>query len=124
VAALQQATRTVPIVFTQVVDPVSAGFVASLRKPGGNMTEFTVFEYEIAAKWLELLKDIAPNVTRVGVIRDPTVTASIGLLSAIQSAARSSRVEVIPLGGVDGSDIERTVTEITVATPLILIIAV
>jgi putative tryptophan/tyrosine transport system substrate-binding protein len=111
VAALQQATRTVPIVFTQVVDPVSAGFVASLPKPGGNMTGFTVFDYEIAAKWLELLKDIAPNVTRVGVIRDPTVTASIGLLSAIQSAARSSRVEVIPLGGVDAGDIERTVTE-------------
>jgi len=106
VAALQQATRTVPIVFTQVVDPVSAGFVASLPKPGGNMTGFTVFDYEIAAKWLELLKDIAPNVTRVGVIRDPTVTASIGLLSAIQSAARSSRVEVIPLGGVDAGDIE------------------
>jgi ABC-type uncharacterized transport system substrate-binding protein len=129
VAALQQATRTVPIVFTQVVDSVSAGFVASLRKPGGNMTGFTVFEYEIAAKWLELLKDIAPNVTSVGVIRDPTVTASIGLLSAIQSAARSSRVEVIPLGGVDAGDIERTVTEfaggsnrglIAVATPLII----
>ena len=129
VAALQQATRTVPIVFTQVVDPVSAGFVASLPKPGGNMTGFTVFDYEIAAKWLELLKDIAPNVTRVGVIRDPTVTASIGLLSAIQSAARSSRVEVIPLGGVDAGDIERTVTEfargsnrglIAVATPLII----
>ena len=72
VSAMQQATRTVPIVFTQVADPVSAGIVASLAKPGGNITGFTVFDYEIAAKWLELLKEIAPNVTRVGVIRDPT----------------------------------------------------
>jgi putative ABC transport system substrate-binding protein len=127
VSAMQQATRTVPVVFTQVADPVSAGVVASLAKPGGNMTGFMAFDYEIAAKWLELLKQIAPNVTRVGAIRDPTVTAAIGQLSAIQSAARLSRVEVIPLGGQDGKDIERTVTEfargsncglITVASPL------
>ena len=128
VSSLQQATRTIPVVFTQVADPVSAGIVASLAKPGGNMTGFMVFDYEMAGKWLELLKEIAPNVTRVGAIRDPTVTASIGQLAAIQSAARLSRVEVIPLGGQDGKDIERTVTEfargsncglIVVASPLI-----
>jgi putative ABC transport system substrate-binding protein len=127
VNSMQQATRTIPIVFTQVADPVSTGIVASLAKPGGNMTGFMVFDYEIAAKWLELLKEIAPDVTRVGAIRDPSVTAVIGQLSAIQSAARLSRLEVIPLGGQDGKDIERTVTEfargsncglITVASPL------
>jgi len=129
VAALQQATSTVPIVFAQVADPVSAGFVASLAKPGGNMTGFTTFEYEIGAKWLELLKEIAPNVTRVGVIREPTSTSSIGQFGAIQSAARLSKVEVSPLGGQDGKDIERTVTEfargsncglISLATPLVI----
>jgi putative tryptophan/tyrosine transport system substrate-binding protein len=127
VNSLREATRTIPVVFTQVADPVSTGIVASLAKPGGNMTGFMVFDYEIAAKWLELLKEIAPNVMRVGAIRDPAVTAAIGQLSAIQSAARLSRMEVIPLGGQDGKDIERTVTEfargsncglITVASPL------
>jgi len=111
VAALQQATRTVPIVFTQVADPVSAGFVASLAKPGGNMTGFTNLAYDIGAKWLELLKDIAPNVNRVGVIRDPTITSSIGQFVAINSVARSVGVQVSPLGGLDAKDIERTVTE-------------
>ena len=128
VSAMQTATQTIPVVFTQVADPVSAGIVASLAKPGGNITGFMVFDYEIAAKWLELLKEIAPNVTRVGVIRDPAVTASIGQLAAVQSAARLSRVEVAPLGGQDSKDIERTITEfargsncglIAVATPLI-----
>jgi ABC-type uncharacterized transport system substrate-binding protein len=111
VAALQQATRTVPIVFAVVSDPVSAGFAASLAKPGGNITGFANFDYAMGAKWLELLKEIAPNVTRVGVIRDPTVTASIGQLAAINSVAPSFGVEVSPLGGVDAGDIERTVTE-------------
>jgi putative ABC transport system substrate-binding protein len=111
VAALQQATRTVPIVFAQVSDPVSAGFVASLAKPGGNITGFTNIDYTVAAKWLELLKEIAPNVTRVGVIRDPTSTVSIGQLAAINSVGRSFGVEVTPLGGVEAGDIERTVTE-------------
>jgi putative ABC transport system substrate-binding protein len=128
VTAMQTATQTIPVVFTQVADPVSAGIVASLAKPSGNITGFMVFDYEIAAKWLELLKEIAPNVTRVGVIRDPAVTSSIGQLAAIQSAARLSRVEVIPLGGQDSKDIERTITEfargsncglIALATPLI-----
>jgi ABC-type uncharacterized transport system substrate-binding protein len=128
VSALQQATRTIPVVFTQVADPVSAGIVASLAKPGGNLTGFMVFDYEIAAKWLELLREIAPSVTRVGVVRDPSVTASIGQLSAIQSAARVSRVEVVPLGGRDSKDVERTITDfargancglIAAASPLI-----
>ena len=125
---VQQATNTIPIVFTQVADPVSAGFVASLAKPAGNITGFTAFDYEIGEKWLEILKEIAPKLARVGVIRDPSVSASIGQLAAIQSAARLSRVEVSPLGGHDGKDIERTVTEfargsngglIAVASPLI-----
>jgi putative ABC transport system substrate-binding protein len=129
VAALQQATSTVPIVFAQVADPVSGGFVASLARPGGNITGFTNIEYNIGAKWLELLKEIAPHVTRVGVIRDPTVTTSIGQFAAVQSAARSFGVEVSPLGGRDATDIEHTITEfargsncglISVATPLML----
>src|SRR5262245_45104041 len=111
VAALQQTTHTVPIVFTQVADPVSAGFVASPAKPGGNVTGFTNFDYDIAVKWLELLKEIAPNVARVGVIREPTVTSSIGQLAAINSVARSFGVEVTPLGGPDAKDIERTIKE-------------
>jgi putative tryptophan/tyrosine transport system substrate-binding protein len=127
VAALQQATRTVPIVFTQVADPVSAGFIVSLAKPGGNMTGFTNFDYDIGAKWLELLKEIAPHVTRVGVIRDPTITSGIGQFVAVQSMARTFRVEVSALGGRDAKDIEKTVAEfargsncglIVVATPL------
>jgi putative ABC transport system substrate-binding protein len=127
VAALQQATRTVPIVFTQVADPVSAGFIVALAKPGGNTTGFTNYDYDIGAKWLEVLKEIAPHVTRVGVIRDPTLTSGIGQFAAVQSVAPTFRVEVSPLGGRDARDIENTVTEfargsncglIVVATPL------
>ena len=110
-AALQQATRTLPIVFVQVADPVSAGFITNLAKPGGNATGFTNVEYDIGGKWLELLKEIAPHVTRVGVIRDPSLTASIGQYGAIQSLARSFGIEVSPLGGKDASAIEQTVTE-------------
>jgi len=100
VSSLQQVTRTIPVVFTQVADPVSAGFVASMAKPGGNITGFTLFDYEIGAKWLGLLKEIAANVTRVGVIREPTSTSSIGQFGATQSAARLLKVEVSPLGGL------------------------
>jgi putative tryptophan/tyrosine transport system substrate-binding protein len=128
-SSMHQATRTLPIVFTQVADPASGGFVASLAKPGGNMTGFTTFDYEIGAKWLELLKEIAPNVRRVGVIREPTSTSSIGQFGATQSAARLFKVEVSSLGGQDGKDIERTVTDfargsncglIAVASPLVI----
>jgi ABC-type uncharacterized transport system substrate-binding protein len=128
-SSMHQATRTVPIVFTQVADPVSAGFVASLAKPGANITGFTVFDYEMGGKWLGLLKEIAPNVTRVGVIREPTSTSSIGQFGATQSAARLFKMEVSPLGGQDSGDIERTVTEfargsdcglISLGSPLII----
>jgi len=110
-AALQSATRTVPIVFTQVADPVSAGFVASMARPGGNITGFTNIEYGIGAKWLELLKQVAPHVTRVGVIRDPTSTTSIGQLGAIQSVARSFGAELQPFGGQDAKELESNITE-------------
>src|SRR6516162_1834950 len=85
VSALQGATRSVPIVFTGAPDPVGAGFVKSLARPGGNTTGFTSFEYAIAAKWLELLKEIAPSVTRAAVLRDPTIAAGIGQFAAIQA---------------------------------------
>ena len=111
VAALQEVTRTVPIVFVMVADPVTAGFVDSLAKPGGNITGFPNFEYGIGTKWLELLKEIAPRVTRVGVIRDPAVTSNVGQFAAIQSVAPSFGVELTPLGGRDAKEIERTITE-------------
>jgi len=126
-AALQPTTRTVPVVFAQVADPVSAGFVASMAQPGANITGFTNIEFGIGAKWLELLKEIAPNVTRVGVIRDPVVTTSIGQLGAIQSVARSFGVELQPLGGQNPQELENNITEfarrsncglITLAVPL------
>src|SRR5256885_12217789 len=88
-SALLPATRNVPIVFVGIADPVGAGFVDSLARPGGNVTGFTSFEYGLSAKWLELLKDIAPNVTRAAVIRDPAIAAGTGQWGAIQSAAPS-----------------------------------
>jgi putative ABC transport system substrate-binding protein len=97
VPSLLQATRTVPIVFVQVVDAVGAGFVDSLARPGGNVTGFISFEYGLSGKWLELLKQIAPRVTRVGVVRDATIAAGTGLFGAIQGMAPSLGVEVSPL---------------------------
>ena len=107
VQALQRATRTVPIVFANVADPVGAGFVDSLARPGGNATGFTPFEYGISGKWLELLKEIAPRVTRVAVLRDLTI--GLGQLGAIQSVAPSLGVELTPIGLGDAGQIERTV---------------
>ena len=86
---LLQATRTVQIVFVQVVDPVGAGFVASLSRPGGNATGFTMFEYGMSVKWLELLKEIAPRVSRAAVLRDPAIASGIGQFGAVQAAAPS-----------------------------------
>jgi putative ABC transport system substrate-binding protein len=110
VGALQQATRSVPIVFTQVPDPVSDGFVASLARPGGNTTGFTTFEYGMSAKWLELLKELAPRVTRAVVLRDLAIAAGSGQLGAIQAVAPSFGVELSPVGVRDAGEIERAVT--------------
>jgi putative ABC transport system substrate-binding protein len=110
VGALLQATRTVPIVFTQTPDPVAAGFVASLARPGGNATGFTTSEYSISGKWLELLKEIAPGVTRAAVLRDPTIPAGIGQFASIQSVAQSFGVELSSVDMRDASEIERDVT--------------
>ena len=110
VAPLLQATRTVPIVFTLVSDPVSAGYVDSLAHPGGNATGFTNLDYVIGAKWLELLKDIAPGMTRAAVIRDTTIAVGIGQLGAIQSVAPSFGVEVRPIDVRDAGEIERAIT--------------
>jgi putative tryptophan/tyrosine transport system substrate-binding protein len=107
VQALQQATRTVPIVFAIVADPVGAGFVDSLAWPGGNVTGFTPFEYGMSGKWLELLKEVVPRVTRVAVLRDLTI--GLGQLGAIQSVAPSLGVELTPIGLGDPGQIERTV---------------
>src|SRR5262249_31935664 len=96
VAALLQATRTIPIVFTVVADPVGAGFVDSLARPGGNATGFISLEYGLAAKWLELLKEIAPGTTRAAVLRDPAITAGIGQFAAIQTAAPPLGMEILP----------------------------
>jgi putative ABC transport system substrate-binding protein len=110
VAALLQATRTVPIVFAIVVDPVGAGFVASLARPGGNATGFTLFEYGMSGKWLELLKQIAPGVTRAAVLRDPAIASGIGQFGAVQAVAPSLRVELNPVDVRDAPEIERAVT--------------
>jgi putative ABC transport system substrate-binding protein len=107
VAALQAATHSLPIVFAQAVDPVGAGFVESLAHPGGNVTGFVPFEYGIAAKWLELLKEIAPAVTRVAVIRDPAIAAGVAQFGAIQSMAPSLKVELVPVTVRDAAEIER-----------------
>src|SRR5262245_3635657 len=110
VAALQHSTRPVPMVFVNVADPVGAGFVDSLARPGGNATGFIVFEYVISAKWLELLKDVAPQLKRVAVLRDAAIAAGIGQLAVIQAAAPSFGVEVRPVGVRDADEIERALT--------------
>jgi ABC-type uncharacterized transport system substrate-binding protein len=110
VGALQQATRTVPIVFVGVGDPVGGGFVESLARPGGNATGFMLFEYSISGKWLELLKEIAPGITRAAVVRDPALAVGAGQLGAIQSVAPSFGVELSPVGVRDADEIERAIT--------------
>jgi putative ABC transport system substrate-binding protein len=107
--SLQQATRSVPIVFAIVVDPVGAGFAASLARPGGNATGFTAFEFGMSAKWLELLKQVAPSITRVVVLRDPGFSASVGQLAAIQAMAPSLGVELTPIDLREASEIERAI---------------
>ena len=111
VGPLLQATRAVPIVFTTLLDPVGAGFVESLARPGGNATGFIAFEYGLSGKWLELLKQIAPSLTRVAILRDPTTAAGIGQFAAIQSVAPSLSVEVSPINMRDAGEIERAVTD-------------
>src|SRR5262245_23315246 len=107
VEPLRRATRTVPIVFALVPDPVGGGFVESLARPGGNITGFSPWEYGIGAKWLELLKQIMPSMTRVAVLRDPAITAGIGLWGAVQSVAPSFGVELRPVDVRDAGEIER-----------------
>src|SRR3974377_1737742 len=107
---LLQATHTVPIVFVSVADPVGACFVDTMAHPGGNATGFIQFEYSLSGKWLELLKEIAPAVTRVAVIRDPSISTSIGQFAVIQSVAPSLGVDVRPVNLKVPSEVERTVS--------------
>jgi putative tryptophan/tyrosine transport system substrate-binding protein len=109
VGLLLQEIRSVPIVFTLTPDPVGAGFVESLARPGGNTTGFTLFEYSIGGKWLELLKEIAPGIRRAAVVRDPALPQGTGLFGAIQSAASSFGVELTPVNVRDASGIERAI---------------
>ena len=109
-APLLQATRTVPIVFVQVIDPVGAGFVVSLARPGGNATGFTIYEYGMSGKWLELLKEIAPRMARAAVLRDPAIASGIGQFAAAQAVAPSLGVELSPVDVRDAGEIERAVT--------------
>ena len=110
VAPLLQATRTVPIVFALVIDPVGAGFVDSLARPGGNATGFTVFEYGMSGKWLELLKQLSPAVTRAAVLRDPTIASGIGQFAAVQAVAPSLGVDLSAVDVRDAGEIERAIT--------------
>jgi putative ABC transport system substrate-binding protein len=108
-AALQQTTRTVPIIFVTIIDPVGAGFVESLARPGGNVTGFSLFEYGLSGKWLELLKEIAPGVMRVAVLRDTAVGSGVGQYAIIQAVAPSLGVELRPIDMRDPGEIERAV---------------
>jgi ABC-type uncharacterized transport system substrate-binding protein len=109
--ALLQATRTVPIVFLQVLDPVGAGYVESLARPGGNVTGFTNFEYGMSGKWLQLVKQMTPDMTRAAVLRDPGATSGTAQFAAIQAVAPFLKVDLIPLGMRDVSEIEHNVAE-------------
>jgi putative ABC transport system substrate-binding protein len=109
VAALQQVTRSMPIVFANLVDPVGGGLVASLARPGGNTTGFVAFEFSLAGKWVELLKEIAPNMTRAAVLRDPSLSSGIGQFAAIQSTAPSVGVDLSVIDSRDAGEIERAI---------------
>jgi len=108
-----QATNTVPVVFTTAVDPVGAGYVESLAQPGGNATGFMQFDFNLSGKWLELLKQIAPTITRAGVIRDPATSSGIGQFAVIQSVASSVGIDVVPISPRDETELENGVTRIT-----------
>jgi putative ABC transport system substrate-binding protein len=112
VLAFQQLNRSMPIVFVGVIDPVGAGVVETLARPGGNTTGFTTFEYGISAKWAELLKELVPRMTRAAVLRDPAIPSGIGSLAAIQSVAPALGVELIPAGVRDAGEIERAIAAI------------
>jgi ABC-type uncharacterized transport system substrate-binding protein len=111
VAPVIQATRTIPIVFVQVIDPVGSGFIKSLARPGGNVTGFTQFEYSLAAKWVELLKEIAPHVTRAAVIRDHTRGYGIGQFAVVQAVAPSLGMELTPINALEVSEMESAIAE-------------
>jgi putative ABC transport system substrate-binding protein len=113
VGPLKRVSGTTPIVFVQVSDPVGAGFVESLARPGGNTTGFTLFEFSMSAKWLELLKDIEPSLTRVAVLRDPDLASGIGQFAAMQSVAPSLGMELTPIGVRGASEIERALSAVT-----------
>jgi putative tryptophan/tyrosine transport system substrate-binding protein len=122
-AALREATRTVPIVFVGVTDPVGAGYVASLARPGGNVTGFAFVEYGMGGKWLELLKEIAPRLTRAAVLHDPTLPVGIGVLGALQSAAPSLGIEIIPVDVRDANEIEHAFADFARAASGGLVVA-
>jgi len=109
VGPLMEATHTVPIVFPIIADPVAGGFVDSLAQPGGNATGFMLFEYSISGKWLELLKQIAPTITRVAVLRDASTASGTGQFAAIQSVAPSLKIDVVPVNMREAADLERSI---------------
>lgn len=113
--ALWQTTRTVPIVFVQVADPVGSGFVKTMARPGGNVTGFIQFDYSLSGKWPELLKQIAPNVTRAAVLRDANIPAGIGQFAVIQALARSQGLEVSAINELDAGEIEREIADFAVS---------
>jgi putative ABC transport system substrate-binding protein len=110
IVPLLRATRSLPIVFVLAIDPVGAGFVTSLSRPGGNATGFTMFEYGMSVKWLELLKEIAPNISRAAVLRDPDIASGIGQFGALQAAGPSLGLELSPVDVHDEGEIERALT--------------
>jgi len=120
--ALLQATRTIPVVFAHVPDPVGNGYVASMARPGGNVTGFLTFEYNLAAKWVELLKEIAPTLTRAGVLRDAAVGYGIGQFAVIQSVAPSLGVDVTPINVRDAAEIERDIAALAPSANIGLIL--